>query len=302
MLLKIKRLIHSLSVHSNTFRTQSIRKTAAYCATICAALLLLGCANTQQHTQSTIANDPLSPQNLQSSAAQINNMAQAEQIERDAIARQNAADIELKNNQAACYRQFFVNRCLDQQANIRNQIWDQAQIERSAARLYIRQAQAEQQRVALMQKVKAYQQKEAAKAAERARNAAEYAARQKAHAEKLAQAKAQEAAKAAQRAQNVEDYNAKVKRIEEIKRQRILKAQQPQPAIEVHGDQPRQREDGVRGGAGKADGDVHRGTRPWATLAEDRRHDELAIEPIADDHGAALHGQQEHECVTELVQ
>ena len=186
----------------------------------------------QQHTQSTIANDPLSPQNLQSSAAQINSMAQAEQIERDAIARQNAADIELKNNQAACYRQFFVNRCLDQQANIRNQIWDQAQIERSAARLYIRQAQAEQQRVALMQKVKAYQQKEAAKAAERARNAAEYAARQKAHAEKLAQAKAQEAAKAAQRAQNVEDYNAKVKRIEEIKRQRILKAQQPQPAIE----------------------------------------------------------------------
>ena len=41
-----------------------------------------------------------------------------------------------------------------------------------------------------------------------------------------------QAAKAAQRAQNVEDYNAKVKRIEEIKRQRILKAQQPQPAIE----------------------------------------------------------------------
>ena len=226
MLLKIKRLIHSTSVHSTAFRAQSIRKTAAYCATICATLLLLGCANVQQHIQSTIANDPLSPQNLQSSAAQINSMAQAEQIERDAIARQNAADSELKNNQAACYRQFFVNRCLDQQANSRNRIWDQAQIERSAARLYIRQAQAEQQRIALMQKVNAYQQKEAAKAAERARNAAEYAARQKAHADKLAQAKAQEAANAAQRAQNVEDYNAKVKRIEEIKRQRIQKAQQ----------------------------------------------------------------------------
>ncbi len=226
MLLKIKRLIHSSSIHSKAFLAQSSRKTAAYCATIFTALLLLGCANSQQHTQSTLANDPLSPQNLNNSAAQINSMAQAEQIERDAIARQNAADAELTIAQAECHRRFFVNRCLDQQANIRHQIWDQAQIDRSAARLYIRQAQAEQQRIALMQKIAAYQQKEAAKAAERARNAAEYAARQKAHAEKLAQAKAQEAAKAAQRAQNVEDYNAKVKRIEAIKQQRILKAQQ----------------------------------------------------------------------------
>lgn len=235
MLLKINRLIHSSSIYSKAFRTQSIRKSAAYCATICATLLLLGCASIRQHTQSTIANDPLSPQNLQSSAAQINSMVQAEQIERDAIARQNTANIELKNNQAACYRQFFVNRCLDQQANIHSQIWDQAQIERSAARLYIRQAQAEQQRIALMQKVNSYQQKEAAKATERARNATEYATRQKAHAEKLAQAKAQETAKSAQRAQNVEDYNAKVKRIEEIKKQRILKAQQAAEKVDKSG-------------------------------------------------------------------
>lgn len=222
MLLKIKQL--------QRIATQILphewQKTAAYCATICATLLLLGCASTQQRTQTTIANDPLSPQNLNNRTAAITSMAQAEQIERAAIARQNDADIQLKNAQAECYRRFFVNRCLDQQADIRNHIWDQAQIERSAARLYIRQAQAEQQRIALMQKITAYQKKEAAKAAERARNAAQYATRQKAHADKLAQDQAQQKAQAAERAQNVEDYNAKVKRIEEIKKQRILKAQQ----------------------------------------------------------------------------
>ena len=90
MLLKIKRLIHSLSVHSNTFRTQSIRKTAAYCATISVVTaLLLGCASTEQHTQATVNDDPLAPQNLQQRAAQISSRAQAEQIEKDAIARQN---------------------------------------------------------------------------------------------------------------------------------------------------------------------------------------------------------------------
>ena len=201
-------------------------KTAAYCATLCGALLLLGCANVSSHTQNTIADDPLSPQNLSARTATIANLAQAQHMEQAAIARQNAADAALKIAQVDCYRKFFVNRCLDQQADIRNQIWDQAQIERSAARLYIRQYEAEQQRVALMQKIKVYQKKEAAKAAERARSVAEYNARQKAHAEKLAQAQAQQAAQAAQRAQNVEDFNAKVKRIEEIKRQRLLKAQQ----------------------------------------------------------------------------
>ena len=229
MLLKIKRLIHSTSVHSTAFRAQSIRKTAAYCATICATLLLLGCANVQQHTQSTIANDPLSPQNLQSSAAQINNMAQAEQIERDAIARQNAADIELKNNQAACYRQFFVNRCLDQQANSRNRIWDQAQIERSAARLYIRQQQAEAQRTALTEKLATYNREEAQKAPQRARNAAEYNALQQAQQARIAQAQAEQQADAPQRAQNVEDFNAKVKRIEAIKQKRIEDAKKLMP-------------------------------------------------------------------------
>lgn len=205
---------------------QATAKTAAYCATICSAILLLGCANVRPHTQSTIANDPLSAQNLQARMASISNLAQAQQIEQAAIARQNAADAEMKITQAECYRKFFVNRCLDEQAAVRNQIWDQAQVERSAARLYIRQYEAEQQRIALTQKVAAYQKQEAAKAAERAQNVAAYNARQKAHAEKLAQAQAQQAANAAQRAQNVEDFNTKLKRIEAIKKQRILKAQQ----------------------------------------------------------------------------
>ena len=230
MLLKNKNLADmncAETVH-NTARNavQPASKIAAYCATLCSALLLLGCANVSSQTQNTVANDPLSPQNLNARTAAIANLAQAQQMEQAAIARQNAADTALKTAQADCYRKFFVNRCLNQQADIRNHIWDQAQIERSAARLYIRQHEAEQQRIALMQKINTHQKQEAAKAAERARSVAEYNARQKAHAEKLAQAQAQEAAQAAQRAQNVEDFNAKVKRIEEIKKQRILKAQQ----------------------------------------------------------------------------
>ena len=230
MLLKNKNLADmncAETVH-NTARNavQPASKIAAYCATLCSALLLLGCANVSSQTQNTVVNDPLSPQNLSARTAVIANLAQAQQMEQAAIARQNTADAALKTTQADCYRKFFVNRCLNQQTDIRNQIWDQAQIERSAARLYIRQHEAEQQRIALMQKINVYQKQEAAKAAERARNVAEYNARQKAHAEKLAQAQAQEAAQAAQRAQNVEDFNAKVKRIEEIKKQRILKAQQ----------------------------------------------------------------------------
>lgn len=218
MLFKIKRLHQIFKL----FSQNTLRKTAAYCATTC---LLLGCAHANNTNQQLTQNDPLAPQNLQNRAAQIHSVREAEQIEQAAIARQQQADAELARAQTACYQKFLVNRCLDQQAQIRSAIWDQAQIERSAARLYIRQDQAEQQRIALMQKVNSYQQKEAAKAAERARSAAEYAARQKAHAEKLAQAKAQEAANAAQRAQNVEDYNAKVKRIEAIKQKRILDAQ-----------------------------------------------------------------------------
>ena len=230
MLLKNKNLAdmnRAETVH-NTARNavQPAAKIAAYCATICSTLLLLGCANIGSHTQNTVANDPLSPQNLNARTAAITYLAQAQQMEQAAIARQNAADATLKTAQADCYRKFFVNRCLDQQADIRNQIWDQAQIQRSAARLYIRQYEAEQQRIALMQKINTHQKQEAAKAAERARSVAEYNARQKAYNEKLAQAQAQEAAQAAQRAQNVEDFNAKVKRIEAIKKQRILKAQQ----------------------------------------------------------------------------
>ena len=230
MLLKNKNLAdmnRAETVH-NTARNavQPAAKIAVYCATICGALLLLGCANVSSHTQNTVANDPLSAQNLNARTAAIHSIAQAQQMEQAAIARQNAADAALKAAQADCYRKFFVNRCLDQQADIRNQIWDQAQIERSAARLYIRQYEAEQQRIALMQKINTHQKQEAAKAAERARSVAEYNARQKAYNEKLAQAQAQEAAQAAQRAQNVEDFNAKVKRIEAIKKQRILKAQQ----------------------------------------------------------------------------
>ena len=148
MLLKNKNLAdlnRAETVH-NTARNavQPAAKIAAYCATICSTLLLLGCANIGSHTQNTVANDPLSPQNLNARTAAITYLAQAQQMEQAAIARQNAADATLKTAQADCYRKFFVNRCLDQQADIRNQIWDQAQIERSAARLYIRQHEAEQ--------------------------------------------------------------------------------------------------------------------------------------------------------------
>ena len=219
MFSKIKQLLQSIDTQTRAWSW----KIVAYCAT---TVYLVGCASTNN---ALIHNDPLSNENLQVRASQIHSLDEAQNIEANAIDQQKLADTSLEQAKVACYRKFFVNRCIDQANQTRNDTWDAAQIERSAARLYIRQQQAEAQRAALTEKLATYNREEAAKASLRARNAAEYNARQQAQQARIAQAQAAQQADAPQRAQNVEDFNAKVKRIEEIKQKRIDDAKKLMP-------------------------------------------------------------------------
>ncbi|MBS1174336.1 MAG: hypothetical protein H6R05_467 [Burkholderiaceae bacterium] len=219
MLLKIKQLLQSTDTQTRAWSW----KIVAYCAT---TVYLVGCASTNN---ALIHNDPLSNENLQARASQIHSLDEAQNIEANAINQQQLADTSLEQAKVACYRKFFVNRCLDQVNQTRNDAWDAAQVERSAARLYMRQQQAEAQRLALTEKLNTYNREEAAKAPLRAQNAAAYQARQQAYQAKLAQAQAAQQADAPQRAQNVEDFNAKVKRIEAIKQKRIDDAKKLMP-------------------------------------------------------------------------
>lgn len=219
MLLKIKQLLQSIiaQVHISPW------KIVAYCAT---TVYLVGCASANN---ALIHNDPLSNQNLQVLANQIHSLEQAQKIEANAIDQQELADAHLEQETIECYHKFFVNRCIDRVNQTRNDAWDSAQIDRSAARLYIRQQQAEAQRITLTEKINTYNREEAAKAPLRAQNAAAYQARQQAYQAKLAQAQAQQQADATKRAQNVEDFNAKVKRIEAIKQKRMDDAKKLMP-------------------------------------------------------------------------
>ena len=219
MFSKIKQLLQSIDTQTRAWSW----KIVAYCAT---TVYLVGCASTNN---ALIHNDPLSNENLQVRASQIHSLDEAQNIEANAIDQQKLADAHLEQEKVACYRKFFVNRCIDQANQTRNDTWDAAQIERSAARLYIRQQQAEAQRAALTEKLNTYNREEAAKASLRARNAAEYNARQQAQRARIAQAQAAQQADAPQRAQNVEDFNAKVKRIEAIKQKRIEDAKKLMP-------------------------------------------------------------------------
>ena len=219
MLFKIKQLLKPIEFQERPRPW----KIVAYCAT---TVYLVGCASSNN---ALIQRDPLSAQNLQTRANQIHSLDEAQKIETTALSVQQSADATLAQGQAQCYRKFLVNRCLDQINQTRNEAWDAAQVERSASRLYVRQQQAEAQRVTLTDKLNTYNREEAQKAPQRARNAAEYNARQKAYREKLAQAKEQEKIDAPKRAQNVEDFNTKVKRIEDIKQKRIDDAKKSMP-------------------------------------------------------------------------
>ena len=219
MLFTIKQLLNSNKPQG----ASAPWKIAAYCAT---TVYLVGCASTNN---ALIQNDPLSNENLQARASQIHSLDEAQTIEANAIDKQQLSDVTLEQAKAQCCRKFFVNRCLDQINQTRNDAWDVAQIDRSAARLYIRQQQAEAQRAALTEKINTYNREETQKAPQRARNAAEYNARQQAQQARIAQAQAAQQADAPQRAQNVEDFNAKVKRIEAIKQKRIDDAKKLMP-------------------------------------------------------------------------
>lgn len=238
---------------SAPLRRASSLKIVAYCATVAA---LAGCAGLNSATPNSTEKSPVSVAmsqdtlafaRVQSRAQLIPSLEAAQALELSAVDKQSVADKQTKSNAAACYKKFLVNRCLDKLRNTRNDAWDDAQIDRSAARLYIRTKEAENSRVALMAKMNDYSEKEAANAPQRAANVAKFnqkriaqavklatpqsptpeqrainraafEAKQKAYAEKWAQ---EPKLNAQTRADNVEKFEEKVSRLEALKKKRI---------------------------------------------------------------------------------
>lgn len=188
----------------------------------------MGCIGT--HIYPT-QDDPLAAAQLRERANTFVNIASATQVLNTALERQSLADTHLQTMQPTCYRKFLVQRCLDRAQTERNQSWDAAQIDLSAARLYLRQQEAEVQRIALSDKLKRYQKQEQAQAGQRAANARAYTARQAAYAQRQTQIQNLLQSKAPERAQKNQDFATKMQKIQAIKAQRAAQGLPQHPAL-----------------------------------------------------------------------
>ncbi|TDR32323.1 hypothetical protein [Hydromonas duriensis] len=186
-------------------------KFAAYCAIV---LSLTGCATPK--TQVT-TDDELAQPKVVERSKQIKSLKQAQMQEAAAIAKQNQADTDLLLDKAACLKVFLVNRCIDKASATRNATWDAAQIERTSARYYIRQYEANARRTALAQKLEDYRRSEAAQAPARAASKAAYESKIQAYNAKLANP---DTLSPEERAQNVTLYNQKRTKILEMQKKR----------------------------------------------------------------------------------
>ena len=201
-------------------------KFVAYCAIV---LSLSGCASTTSQLASAISEDALSNDKVVERAKSIKTLKQAQAQENKAIEVQNLADANLMIDKVACNKIFLVNRCINKVTAVRNDLWDTAQLDRTSARYFIRQYEANERRVALEQKIAAYRREQAAQAATRLANKAAYEAKLKAYAEKLAQP---DLLTPEERKKNVTLFEAKRNTILEIQRKRAEAAQARADAAE----------------------------------------------------------------------
>lgn len=201
-------------------------KFVAYCAIV---LSLSGCASTTSQLTSAISEDALSNDKVVERAKSIKTLKQAQAQENKAIEAQNLADANLMIDKVACNKIFLVNRCIKKVTAVRNDLWDTAQLDRTSARYFIRQYEANERRVALEQKIAAYRREQAAQAATRLANKAAYEAKLKAYAEKLAQP---DLLTPEERKKNVTLFEAKRNTILEIQRKRAEAAQARADAAE----------------------------------------------------------------------
>lgn len=187
-------------------------KLAIYCA------IVLGVAGCASSTSDAVANDPLNQDKVAARASSMPSLNYAKALVEKSAAAQKLADEQLVVNKAACLKKFLVNHCINLASQERNRIWDNAQIDATAARYAIRQYEANTNRATLQAKVAAYDAEQAALAPTRKANAIAYAAKVKALNERIAQA---DKITPEQRAENVTLFEQKRNRILEIQRKRI---------------------------------------------------------------------------------
>ena len=172
-------------------------KNAAYCAIFIA---LAGCAGANSRILNAADDDTLSAGRVSERAQAIPSAGVATRMEQDANRRQSAADASVVGIESACMPRFLVTKCINDARNARNDEWDAAQIDLTAARLYLRTAESNQHSAELQQKLREHN-------AASAQRQAEYAA--------------QIAAQAPERAANKSAYEQKQLDIEAIKKKRV---------------------------------------------------------------------------------
>ena len=217
---------HTNDLIKTRFPSHERLKFVAYCAIV---LSLSGCASTTSQLTNAISDDALSNEKVAERAKSIRTLKQAQTQEKKAVEVQNLADANLMIDKAECDKKFLVNRCINKVTAIRNDLWDTAQLDRTSARYFIRQYEANERRVALEQKIAAYKREQAAQAASRLASKAAYEAKLKAYAEKLAQP---DPLTPEERKKNVTLFEAKRNTILEIQRKRAEAAQARADAAE----------------------------------------------------------------------
>ena len=192
-------------------------KNAAYCAIF---MLLTGCAAVNSSISNAAINDVLTADKVRARANALPNLAAAQAIEKDAMARQAAADASVVNIETRCMPKFLVTRCIDAARNARNDAWDAAQVDLTAARLYIRTDESNQKRAELTKKLADFTAEEKANIPVRAANKAAYIAKQAAFKQRQIDYATEQAAQAPQRAANVSDFEAKRAEILDLQKKR----------------------------------------------------------------------------------
>lgn len=196
-------------------------KNAAYCAIF---MLVTGCAAGNSSISNAAINDVLTADKVRARANALPNLAAAQAIEKDAMARQAAADASVVNIETRCMPKFLVTRCIDAARNARNDAWDAAQIDLTSARLYIRTFESNQKKAELEQKLAKFTAEQKANIPIRAANKAAYIAKQAAYKQRQIDYAKQQASDAPQRAANVVDFKAKRAEILALQKKRADEA------------------------------------------------------------------------------
>lgn len=189
-------------------------KNAAYCAIF---TLIMGCA-----TQNlTITTDELSNESVRERARTIYSLEAAQNIEKSALSRQKSADSAFIHIKNSCLEKILVNKCIDSARENRNAIWDEAHKELISARFFIRNDEANKNRIALTKKLTDHQADELANIPVRATNVSAFNAKQAAYAQRQLNYAVKQATVTSERAASVTAFEEKQRYIEEVQKKRL---------------------------------------------------------------------------------